>query len=239
MIRVSDLNFSYADKCVLQQVSFNVDDGDLFAILGPNAAGKTTLIKLLTGILEMQGGNIIFDDMPLNGTNDYKIRSMIGVMQEITGVHLKMTGFEYLCLIAALNNYPPDMITERVLFIANKFNFESELHRSIKKYSAGTKKKIEFCAAIVHEPRVLLLDEPFESVDPIVCFEIKQHLKHLVEHGSTVIITSHILETIQNLCNKYIIINQGSVVRCGNIEKDNGVDLEQIFIEVVGHEAAE
>lgn len=76
MIRVSDLNFSYADKCVLQQVSFNVDDGDLFAILGPNAAGKTTLIKLLTGILEMQGGNIIFDDMPLNGTNDYKIRSI-------------------------------------------------------------------------------------------------------------------------------------------------------------------
>lgn len=78
-----------------------------------------------------------------------------------------------------------------------------------------------------------------EQIDPIVCFEIKQHLKHLVEHGSTVIITSHILETIQNLCNKYIIINQGSVVRCGNIEKDNGVDLEQIFIEVVGHEAAE
>lgn len=189
---------------------------------------------LLNGAeLHLVSEDILLDSAAL------KKEIMIGVMQEITGVHLKMTGFEYLCLIAALNNYPPDMITERVLFIANKFNFESELHRSIKKYSAGTKKKIEFCAAIVHEPRVLLLDEPFESVDPIVCFEIKQHLKHLVEHGSTVIITSHILETIQNLCNKYIIINQGSVVRCGNIEKDNGVDLEQIFIEVVGHEAAE
>jgi len=232
-LEVVDLSFSYSDKSVLKSISFAVEQGDLFAILGPNAAGKTTLLSILTGHLSAQSGEVKIDGSSINETMQNEIKKQQGFMSDLSGVYLKMTGFEYLSLVAALYEYPPHLITARVNKLARTYNLESEMHRVIKKYSAGTKKKIEFCAAIVHEPKLIFLDEPFESVDPAVSFEIKKNLKDLVQAGTTVVITSHILDTIQNLCNKYMIINHGTVVRQGKIDQKSKVNLEQVFMEVV------
>ena len=112
-------------------------------------------------------------------------------MWELSGVYLKMTGYEYLSFIASLYNIPKEDIPNRIRFLAEKYKITDELHRKIGKYSMGTKKKVEFCAAIIHNPKLLFLDEPFESVDPSVTYEMKQFLHEYVQSGCAVIITSH------------------------------------------------
>ena len=232
MVTINDLCFSYIDKEVSKNITFNVDKGDFFAILGPNAAGKTTLLKVMTGLLRKQNGSIFIagKDMSNGLSNDIKVK--IGTMHSIDGLYLKMTGFEYLSFVAALYDYPPEKIKNRVLELSKLYKMETEIHKQIKKCSAGTQKKISFCAALVYEPEILFLDEPFESVDPSATYIMKQKLNEFKANGGTIVITSHILESIQNLCNKYLIINHGKIVDEGLLDKSS-IDLEKRFMEVV------
>ena len=232
MIVVDRLSFAYSDKEVLTDISFTVEQKDFFAVLGPNAAGKTTLLKVMTGLLKQRDGKITILNNDLSNVLSNNLKLQIGLMHDISGLYLKMTGFEYLSFIAAMYNYPPEKITKRVSELSTLYKLDTEIHKPIKKYSAGTKKKVEFCATLVHEPKILFLDEPFESVDPSATYIMKKNLKLFVEDGGTVVITSHILESIQNLCNKYIIINGGSIVDEGNMD-DLSIDLESRFMEVI------
>ncbi len=232
MIKIEGLSFSYADKTVLKEIDISADKGDLLAVLGPNGVGKTTLISILTGKLEVQSGKVELCDIDIKDGFSNELKKRIGVMRDIEGLYTKMTGYEYLRFVATLYEYPVDKIDERIDYLAKKYNIENEIDRQIKKYSAGTKKKLEFCAAVLHEAEILFLDEPFESVDPVVCFEIKEFLKEYAEtQNSIVVITSHILETIEHLCSNYVIINKGYVVDSGEMVED----LESKYLEVIGY----
>lgn len=228
MLKVEDLKFSYPQKEVLEQVSFQVDAGDIFAILGKNAAGKTTLINILTGLLEAQDGKISISGEDVTHDFGQHIRMKIGVMRPITGVFLKMRVFQYFEFVAGLYGLNDNKI---ILDLANKYELTRELNSKIKNCSTGTIKKIELGAAILHSPDVLFLDEPFESIDPVVSAEIKSYLKYISSKGKSVIITSHILDIVQNLCNKCMILNKGLVVY--NDKIDNKTKLEKIFLETV------
>ena len=232
MIKIEGLSFSYADKTVLKEIDIRADKGDLLAVLGPNGVGKTTLISILTGKLEVQSGKVELCDIDIKDGFSNELKKRIGVMRDMEGLYTKMTGYEYLRFVATLYEYPVDKIDERIDYLAKKYNIENEIDRQIKKYSAGTKKKLEFCAAVLHEAEILFLDEPFESVDPVVCFEIKEFLKEYAEtQNSIVVITSHILETIEHLCSNYVIINKGYVVDSGEMVED----LESKYLEVIGY----
>ena len=232
MIKIEGLSFSYADKTVLKEIDISADKGDLLAVLGPNGVGKTTLISILTGKLEVQSGKVELCDIDIKDGFSNELKKRIGVMRDIEGLYTKMTGYEYLRFVATLYEYPVDKIDERIDYLAKKYNIENEIDRQIKKYSAGTKKKLEFCAAVLNEAEILFLDEPFESVDPVVCFEIKEFLKEYAEtQNSIVVITSHILETIEHLCSNYVIINKGYVVDSGEMVED----LESKYLEVIGY----
>ncbi len=232
MIKVDKLSFSYSDKAVLNEIDICANNGDLLAVLGPNGVGKTTLINILTGKLEVQRGDVEFDGISIKNDFPNEIKKKIGVMREIEGLYTKMTGYEYLRFIAVLYGYPVDKIDARIIELSKKYNIENEIDRQIKKYSSGTKKKIEFCAAIIHQAKILFLDEPFESVDPVVCYEIKEFLKEYAEsQNAIIVITSHILETIEHLCSKYVIINNGYVVDSGEMVED----LENKYLQVVGY----
>ena len=236
MINVENLAFSFSDKPVLRDISFAVNQGDLFAVLGPNGTGKTTLINILTGKLEVQSGSVQVLGTQIRERFSNEVKKRIGVMREIQGLYTKMTGYEYLRLVAVLYDYPVSEIDSRIEYLCEKYKLTGEINRTIKKYSAGTKKKLEFCAAIIHEANVLFLDEPFESVDPQISYEIKKFLREYVrEEEATVIITSHILDTIQNLCNRYIIIKDGFVAQADEIKKDMSPSLEARYMSVVGH----
>jgi len=233
IIKVESLAFSYADKNVIDNVSFEVGKGQLFAILGQNAVGKTTLIKLMTGILVPQNGAISINNNVNPHTFSAQERMLIGVMQEIKGIYLKMTGYEYLSFVGAIYGMTSDAIKTSINQFVHEYKIDDDIHREVKKYSAGTKKKVEFYAAIMFEPELLFLDEPFESVDPTVQYEIKRKIKTYINEGGTLIITSHILDTIQNLCTDYLIMANGMVRSQGKILPET--NLEEIFMEVVNH----
>lgn len=234
ILEVSNLSFSFLDKMVLEDISFSIKQGDMLAVLGPNGVGKTTLIRLLTGILQSDKGSISYFNSGNSNTVKISQRRLMGIMYPIEGIYLKMTGYEYLAFIGAICEMDSDKIKLTIEQLSNDLFLKDEIHREIKKYSSGTKKKIEFCAAIMHSPKILFLDEPFESVDPKASFEIKMYIKEYVRLGGSLIITSHILETIQNLCTRYIMIKNGYVVSSNYINKNE--NLEKIYMEVMNHE---
>lgn len=234
MIEIKDLAFSYKEKEVLKNISFAADAGDILAILGKNAVGKTTLINVLTGLLEAQAGNIFICGEDTTKKLTETIKSKIGVMRPIVGVFEKMTCLQYLEFVAGLYG----ISRAKILELSEKYQFSSELTRMIKKCSTGTRKKVEFCAATIHDPLVLFLDEPFESVDPVVVSEIKEYIRNFSKNGRTILITSHILDIVQNICTKYIIIDNGTVVHSGEIANstpsaNDVTELERIFLETV------
>lgn len=206
----------------------------MLAILGPNGVGKTTLMNLLTGVLYPSLGSISINNIENPYNYSLENRSMFGTMYPISGVYLKMTAYEYLAFVGALYGLESEVINNRIETLAADLMFSNELHREIKKYSSGTKKKIEFCAAVIANPTILYLDEPFESIDPKTSYEIKAYLKEYVRNGGTFIITSHILDTIQNLCTRYIILNNGQIVHSEKIIKNT--DLEKKYMEVISNE---
>ena len=233
MLTVYKLAFSYKEKEVLKDISFNAESGEILAVLGKNAAGKTTLINILTGLLEANSGKITICGEDTTNYLSESVKEKIGVMHPIIGVFEKMTCFQYLEFVAGLYS----ISREKILELSVQYQFESELTQKIKNCSTGTRKKVEFCAAILHEPTILFLDEPFESVDPVVVAEIKELIRNFAEKGRTVIITSHILDIIQNICTDCIIINNGIVAYAGKINQEITAEtkgsLEKIFLERV------
>ncbi|MBE6973948.1 MAG: ABC transporter ATP-binding protein [Ruminococcaceae bacterium] len=230
MLKVQNISFAYPRKQVLTGVDFEVQDHDIFAILGRNAAGKTTLISVMVGLLEKQGGQLTVDDEVVTGANSPRY---FGIMRSLSDMYLKMTAYEYLSLVGTLYNVPGRELHKRILAFAKRFEFEEHLYKKLSSCSLGTKKKVSFCACIIHKPRYVILDEPFDSIDPIVCYEMKQYLTEYARTEGTVIVTSHALDLIQNFCNRYIIIHDGTVAAAGTMQ-DNDERLEKIFIDVVG-----
>lgn len=230
MLKVENVSFSYSNKQVLKGVDFQVEDHDIFAILGRNAAGKTTLISVLVGMLEKQSGSIMVNDTLITSANS---AYHFGIMRELSDLYLKMTAYEYLSLVGTLYNVPGKELEERITAFAKRFEFRDHLYKKLNTCSLGTKKKVAFCACIIHKPAFVILDEPFDSIDPIVCYEMKQYLTQYAKTEGTVIVTSHALDLIQNFCNKYIIIHDGTVAASGEMQADDR-RLEQIFIDVVG-----
>ena len=230
MLTVQNITFSYPRKQVLTGVSFQVNDHDIFAILGRNAAGKTTLISVLSGLLEQQAGTVDVDGVELSSSNSARY---FGIMRNLTDLYLKMTAYEYLSLVGTLYDVPGKELHDRIMVFAKQFEFEEHLYKKLNTCSLGTKKKVSFTASILHKPMFVILDEPFDSVDPIVCYEMKRYLSEYAKTEGTVIVTSHALDLIQNFCNRYIIIHDGAVAASGNIG-ENDEHLEKIFVDVVG-----
>lgn len=239
MLSVKNLAFSYKTKDVLKDISFEVRQGQVMAVLGRNAAGKTTLINILTGLLEAKEGKIYICGEDSSQKLSRKARARTGVMRPINGVFEKMTCYEYLEFIAALY----EVNREAISALAQKYEFTSELKRKIKECSAGTRKKIELSAAVIHSPALLFLDEPFESVDPVVVAEIKGYIQSFAESGGAVIITSHILDIIQNISTDCIIINKGFIEYSAKVNKDikagDEEGLERIFLKVISEDEYE
>ncbi len=231
MLSVKDIAFSYPSKEVLKSISFEVENGDIFAILGRNAAGKTTLINVLVGLLDKQRGEVIADGETIDCNNS---AYYVGVMRPLSNVYLKMTPYEYLMLMGTLHGLSGSDLRNKISDFAERLDFNEHLHKKLKACSLGTKKKAEFCASIIHNPKYVVLDEPFDSLDPIVCYEMKRFLKAYAKEGGTVVVTSHALDLVQNFCNKYVIIHNGVVAANGSTNDDK--HLEKIFIDVVGKE---
>lgn len=243
IIEVKNLNKSYRNTKAVQNISFSVSDSKIFALLGPNGAGKSSVINMLAGIIAKSDGEIYMFEKKIR-SNDYKYKKKIGFVLETPHYLEKLTAREYLYFAGSLYKLKNYEIERRVNELIDFFNLKESENKWIENYSTGMKKKVSLAASIIHNPDLLILDEPLEGLDPISAIKVKEVLRHMVTKGATVFITSHNLDAVEKYCDEVAIINKGKLVyQASTRELKKKIknelsgeiyqSLEEIFIDVV------
>lgn len=211
-IQIKGLQKSYGDTPVLQDFDLSVPEGNIFGLIGPNGAGKSTIIGILTGLLDYDEGTIVINGRDLNEYNELMIkREVASVLQPpLLFEHFTSHDFlHYICDIYEIDHKTRQPKMNSLLEYLGLTEFE---HTKITKLSAGSRKKLSFCAAILSEPKILFLDEPFESIDVISIGRMKTILNRLQQNGITIFVTSHILEIVENLCDDIAILHNQKII---------------------------
>jgi ABC-2 type transport system ATP-binding protein len=228
----------------LDRLSLKVPRGVIFGFLGLNGAGKTTTINILAGFLKKDGGTVrLFGKEVLD--DEYEYKRELGFVLDRPLYFEQMTGREYLQFVGEMYDVLPDALSGRADELLEFLDLEEKGHDLIGTYSTGMKKKISLAAAIIHKPRLVILDEPLEGIDALSASEIKGLLKLMAQRGTTVFMTSHVLDTIEKICDELAIIDRGRLVLQCEKEKVRGMvknviqeehvsNLEQLFVGLVG-----
>ncbi len=224
----------FGDKVAVSDLSLTVEAGAFVGLLGRNGAGKSTTLKMLTGLLEPTSGSIRLLDMDF-ATDALAIKRRIGVMPEDMALLEMLTGPQYLRFVGRMYGLEDDVIDARRTELFDKLDLTPGPRTVIADYSFGMKKKVALCAAILHAPEVLFLDEPFEGIDPVTSRTIKDILGALRKRGTTILLTSHILEIVERLCEEIAILEKGELLGRGTLEElRKGASLESAFVALVG-----
>jgi ABC-2 type transport system ATP-binding protein len=233
----------------LDNLMLVVPKGEVVGLIGPNGAGKSTTINILAGLLHADAGDITVLGKTLD-TDDVNLKRRIGYVLERSMLFEKLTAWEYLRFVGIMYNISPPEVEHRVADLVDYFDLRECGSRYIESYSAGTKKKISLAAAIIHNPDLLILDEPLEGVDPMSAIRMKEILRSLAHRGSTILISSHALDTVEKICSAIAIIHRGQILlqatldelqkafrsRSGNGERSL---LEEVFIHIIANNTTE
>ena len=236
-IETERLKRTYGEVVAVEDLDLAVEQGTFFGFLGPNGAGKSTTIGMLTGILGPSGGTakILGHDVVLDAV---EAKRRIGVVPEESALFERLTGPEYLRFVGRMYAMPKPMIDARSEELLQLMDLLDDTGKLIIDYSHGMRKKLSLCAAIIHEPQVLFLDEPFEGIDAVSSQLVRSVLNQLVDHGVTVFLTSHILEIVEKLCTHVAIIHQGRLVANDSLDRlregAGATTLEELFFSAVG-----
>lgn len=238
-INISKLQKSYGDTIVLDDFSLSVPSGNIFGLIGPNGAGKSTLIGILTGLLDYDSGDIFINGLELNEENALEIKQQIASVLQPPLLFEHLTSHDFLHYICDIYEIPQENRQQKMNSLLDYLGLAEFEHAKINKLSAGSRKKLSFCAAVLSEPDILFFDEPFESIDVISIGRMKTILKHLQKKGSTIIITSHILEIVENLCDDIAILHNQKIIAYldsesrKNLQKDASLsEIFESYIEV-------
>jgi ABC-2 type transport system ATP-binding protein len=248
-----ELTRTFSGFTAVDHVDLTVAPGQFFGFLGPNGAGKSTTIKMLTGLLAPTAGTIEILGQDLFA-NPVEVKRHIGVVPEGMALFGKLTASEYLTFVGRMYGLDKATTRQRTEELLEFMGLAQEPKKLIADYSHGMGKKLALAAAVIHGPKVLFLDEPFEGVDAIAANTLKTMLQNMIARGATIFLTSHVLEIVERLCSHIAIIHRGHIVANGSLDDlragvqarmTPGVDvdpsarltLEQIFLNVVGSEA--
>lgn len=233
-IAVSGLNKRFGQNVAVAGVDLEVRAGSFYGIVGPNGAGKTTTLSMITGLLRPDSGTIHVHGIDV-WADPIAAKQAIGVLPDRLRLFDRLTGAQLLYYSGVLRGLEAETVRARSADLAAAFGLESALNRLVADYSAGMTKKIALACAMIHSPRVLVLDEPFESVDPVSAVNVTEILQRYVASGGTVILSSHGMDLIQRVCDHVAIIVQGSVLASGTIDEVRGnVSLEERFVDLAG-----
>ncbi len=235
-IETRQLTRYFDDFCAVDAVDVRVERGTFYGFLGPNGAGKSTTIKMLTGLLAPTAGSIsLLGHDPLDGSQALQVKRRIGVVPEDLALFDNLTAREHLTFIGRMYLLPPDTIHRRIDELLPLLGLEDDPRKLILEFSHGMRKKVALAAALLPNPDLLFLDEPFEGVDAVTSRVIRDLLLKYVSRGSTVFLTSHVLEIVERLCTHVGIIVHGKLVEQGSLETlRQGRSLEDRFLEKVG-----
>ena len=233
MLSVKHLTKTYRNSNIkaIEDVNLEIEDGDIFGFIGPNGAGKSTTIKCIVGIHGYDEGEIVFNGLNLKD-NPMLFKSHLAYVPDNPDIYEFMTGINYLDFIANTFNVG-DEKNELIHKYASMFGIENDLANPIKSYSHGMKQKIQIIAAIIHKPKLMVLDEPFVGLDPKAAFDLKEVMKELCKEGTMILFSSHVLEVVEKFCNKIAIIKKGKIIASGLTEEVRGGEsLEDKFMEL-------
>jgi ABC-2 type transport system ATP-binding protein len=242
MLEVRDLTKFYSGTKAVDGVSFAIRPYEVLGYLGPNGSGKTTTVNMLTGLLQPTRGHIYFDGRDINHDPiGYKRR--LGYVPEIPYLYPHLTGLEYLQLIGRLRSLPPPAMERKIGDLLQLFSMHPHRHSLISSYSKGMKQKILISAALLHNPDVLIFDEPLSGLDVTSALVFKNLIRSLSMAGKIILYSSHVLEVVEKVCSAVIILHKGSVVANDSVERLRNLmqlpSLEQIFAQLVVQEDAE
>jgi ABC-2 type transport system ATP-binding protein len=209
-------NFWEKDFRALDEVSFKINQGDLVGFLGANGAGKTTLIKILMDFSRQDYGDVIFEQVLGNSTEE--IKSNIGYLPERAYLYPHLTGREFLNLITSLHGIEESISKIRIEELSKKLSIYSALDRQIKGYSKGMQQRLGFVSSIIHNPKFIVLDEPLSGLDPLGRREFKKILKEMNELGVTIFFSSHVVADVEEICNKVVFLEHGKLIYEGSID---------------------
>ena len=239
MLEIKNLTKRYGESTVnaVEDLSLSLKAGEIYGFLGPNGAGKSTTIKSLVGIYPFQHGDILIDGVSIK-TNPLEAKMKIGYVSDNHAVFERLTGCEYVNHMANLYGADPTAAADRVNKLLEIFKLQEAFHRPIKSYSHGMKQKISVIAALVHNPKLWVLDEPLTGLDPQSSYQLKKVMKQHAAEGNTVFFSSHILDVVENLCDRCCIIKGGKLQGVYDIAefRARGESLEEIFVSVIGEE---
>lgn len=233
MIEIINVSKTYKKSKVkaIDSINLRIEDGDIYGFIGPNGAGKSTTIKCVTGIHSFEEGEILLDGVSIK-SQPIECKRKMAYVPDNPDVYENLSGIEYINFICDVYGVGEER-NELISKYAKMFGIEERLADSIKNYSHGMKQKIVLIAAIVHKPKLLVLDEPFVGLDPKAAYDLKEVMKELCASGTMIFFSSHVLEVVEKLCNKIAIIKDGKLISSGELETVKGdTSLETVFLEL-------
>ena len=234
IIEVRDLVVRFGDVTAVDGISFSVRRGEIFGFLGPNGAGKTTTIKAVVGALGFDFGEITVNGVSVKN-NPVDAKNMLAYVPDNPDIYDHLTGIQYLNFVCDIYRIGKEERNERIRRYSEKFELTSALGDIISSYSHGMKQKLVLISALIHNPRLLVLDEPFVGLDPIAAHRLKELMRELCESGGAIFFSTHVLEVAEKLCDRVGIIKKGKLVAEGAMKDVVGdKNLESIFLEIEG-----
>jgi ABC-2 type transport system ATP-binding protein len=236
-VEVRNLRKIYGTKAAVDGLTLTVPSSCFFGFLGPNGAGKTTTIKMLMGLAPPTSGTIELLGLPMPA-RALEIKQLIGLVPDESLLFDHLTGGEFIEFVGRIYGLDRGVARERSAELLELFELDGDGKKLIAEYSKGMRKRVAMAAALIHRPRLFLMDEPFEGVDAVGARLMKEILLEQVRHGATVFLTSHVLEVVERLCDRVAIINEGKLVLEGYMEELRGASetLEDAFVRAVGIE---
>ncbi|HEU5484306.1 MAG TPA: ABC transporter ATP-binding protein [Microlunatus sp.] len=237
-LRLSGLLKRFGPKVAVDDLDLTVRSGCLFGLVGPNGAGKTTTLSMATGLLRPDGGQAFIHGHDV-WSDPARAKALIGALPDGMRLFDRLTGAELLRYVGLLRRVPERDIATRSAELLQSLGLSEDASTLVVEYSAGMTKKIGLACALIHAPRLVILDEPFESVDPVSGEHIRAILRGYVAAGGTVVLSSHVMELVESLCDELAVVAQGRVLAAGTLDEvRRGSSLQQRFLELVGYTAA-
>jgi ABC-2 type transport system ATP-binding protein len=241
IVEVSKLVFRYGTTEVLHEISFSLNKGEIIGLLGPNGAGKSTTIKILVGILTQTSGHVAVCGLSLP-ESAISVKERIGYVPEAAGLFESLSGQEFLELSGRLHDVEEETLQARIRGVLERFDLTKDRLRRLEAYSKGMRQKILIGAALLHNPQLILLDEPLTGLDVDAQIMVKDLIAALAKDGKTILYSSHILEVVERICDRVLIIHKGTLIADGSMESlresTHQSTLEDVFRQLTRQEGA-
>lgn len=232
MLKLEQLTKIYGEKKAVDDLTLEIKPGEICAFIGHNGAGKTTTLKICCGILQADGGEVWVDGVSVR-ENPLEAKRKLAYLPDNPDLYEYMTGIQYLNFIADVFGVDAQTRAERIAAYSEKFALTADLAQPISAYSHGMKQKLAIISALLHDPKLILMDEPFVGLDPVAAHTLKQMMREFCEAGGAIFFSTHVLEVAEKLCDRVAIIRQGKLIRAGSMDEVKGDgSLENVFLEL-------